>query len=133
MVGFTRMKVDYYPNLSEEEALHILEEDVDVVILEFKSMSHDYTNLYRLCSRRLFLGDMEVYCRRWFCNYVHLLYSDMVEVEIYCYIVSENARRWYEDTYKDSKYSGLVRIAPIINDPDRLTREDISFLSKIGC
>lgn len=133
MVGFTRMKVDYYPALSEEEALHLLEEDVDVVILEFKIMSHDYMNLFRLCSRRLFLGDIASYNKRSLCCYLHLFEHDMVEVEIYTYAVLKDDKKWYEDTYKDSKYSGILNIARIITNPDRLTKEDISFLGKIGC
>lgn len=133
MAGFTRMKVDYYPLLGKEEALHLLEEDVDVVILDFKIMSHDYMNLFRLCNRRLHLSDIAVYNRRSFVKSLKNYEHDMVEVDIYCYVVSKMDKKWYEDVYKNSKYSGLIRIAPIINNPDRLTKEDISFLSEIGC
>lgn len=133
MAGFTRMKVDYYPALREEEILQLLDEEDSVVILDFGIMSHDYTNVFRLCSRRLFLSNIAPYNRRTFCHYKKLFESDIVEVEIYCYILSKVDKKWYEDVYKDSKYSRLVKNAPIIDNPDRLTKEDISKLRKISC
>lgn len=133
LVGFTRMKVDYYPKLEKEEALHLLEEDVDVVILDFKNISHDYMNLFRLCSRRLFLSDISIYNRREFCQYMHLFCDDIVEVESYCYMLSKRDKEWYESASRDYKCSRFIKDAPIIINPDRLTRDDITSLRKIGC
>ena len=132
LVGFTKMKVDYYPYLSMESAMQVESIDYDVIIWDFQDISHDYMTLYRMCDTRIYLSNIASYNRRLFCKTKNLLEHDMVEVELYCYLLNKQDKNWYDKTVGKTRYFSPVREIPLIRDPNKLSREDITFLEKLA-
>ncbi len=132
LVGFTRMKVDYYPYLDMDYVTKVSNEAYDVILWDFKEISHDYLNLYRYCDKKFFLSNIAPHNRRLFCNTKNLFENDAVEVEFYCYLLNKQDKKWYDKTVGKVGLFSDIREIPFIKDPNKLTREDITFLEKMA-
>lgn len=133
LVGFRKMKVDYYPGLSYEEILKLLKATYEVLILDVKDLSHDYMNVFRLSDKSIFLCNIASFNRRAFCEKYSLFENGMVEVEPYTYLLNSHDKAWYEKTYKKSKFYKNIKEMRLIHNPNKLSKEDVTFLRKIGC
>ena len=132
LIGFTKMKVDYYPFIDVESTMKLSGEEYDVIIRDFKDISHDYLNLFRTCDTRLFLSNIAAYNRREFCRTKNLFENDMIEVELYCYLINSQDRLWYDKTIGKTKLFSELKELSLIRNPDKLSKEDITFLEKIA-
>ena len=132
LVGFSKLKVDYYPFIDMKSAMKLGGEEYDVIIRDFKDISHDYMNLFRVCDTRLYLSNIASYNRRLFCQTKNLFESDMVEVEIYCYLINRQDRLWYDKTAGKTSFFSELKEMSFIRDPDKLSKEDITFLKKVA-
>ena len=133
LVGFTKMKVDYYPSLNYEDVNKLSKENYEIIIWDVKILSHDYMNLFRLSDKGILLGNISPFNRRSFCQSRNLFEKDMVEVESYCYLLNKKDKMWHDRTYGKARFCNCVRDIPFIKNPDKLSREDITFLKTIGC
>lgn len=133
IVGFTKMKLDYYPSLCYEEVLKILNGKYEIFIMDIKELSHDYINLFRLSDKSMFLCNIASFNRRSSLSCKNVFENGMVEVEFYCYLLNNEDKTWYENTYRNSKFYTGIKEMLFIKNPDRLSREDIEFLKTIGC
>lgn len=133
LVGFSKMKVDYYPNLCYEEILKLLKGSYEVLILDVKDISHDYINLYRMSDKSIFLCNLADYNRRTFCETYSWFENGMVEVEPYAYLLHNHDKAWYKKTYSKSKFYKRIREMRLIHNPNKLTKDDITFLKRTGC
>lgn len=133
IVGFTKMKLDYYPSLCYEDIIKLLKGKYEVFIMDIKELSHDYMNLFRLSDKSMFLCNIASYNRRSFCNNKNLFENDMIEVDLYCYLLNNGDKTWYENAYRNSKLYNGIKEMLFIKNPDKLSKEDIRFLKTIGC
>ena len=132
LIGFTNMRVDYYPYINMDECMKLCNEEYDAIVWVFQEISHDYMNLFRMCNKRIFLTNIASYNRRLFCRTKNLFEHDMVEVEIYCYLLNKKDKVWYEKTVGKSKFFSNPNEITRIKNPDKLTRNDITFLEKVA-
>ena len=101
--------------------------------MDIKELSHDYMNLFRLSNKSMFLCNIASYNRRSFCNNKNLFENDMIEVDLYCYLLNNGDKTWYENAYRNSKLYNGIKEMLFIKNPDKLSKEDIRFLKTIGC
>ena len=87
---------------------------------------------FKQCDRRLFLCNIAKYNRRSFCRIKYVFENDIVNVEVYSYLLNKKDKKWYRNTMGRSKVLSDVRELRLIEDPDKLTHSDIIFLSNLA-
>ncbi len=132
LVGFRRMKADYYPYINKESVTVLESEPYEVIIWDYKDISHDYMESFKRCDRRLFLCNIAIYNRRTFCRIKNLFEDDMVNVEVYCYLLNKKDKKWYRNAICKSKVCSDVRELRLAEDPDKLSHSDILFLDNLA-
>ncbi len=132
LVGFVRMKVDYYPYINKESVTVLESEPYDVIIWDYKDISHDYMSSFKRCDRRLFLCNIAIHNRRSFCQIKNVFQNDIVNVEVYCYLLNKKDKKWFGNALGRSKNLSDVRELRLIEDPDKLSHSDILFLNNLA-
>lgn len=132
LVGFRRMKVDYYPYINKESITVLESEPYDAIIWDYKNISHGYMSSFKRCDRRLFLCNIAIYNRRSFCQIKNLFENDIVNVEVYSYLLNKKDKKWFRNSISRSKVLSDVRELRLIEDPDKLTHSDIIFLDNLA-
>lgn len=128
MVGFKRGSVDIFPAVSSDEAKEIGLLSYDVIVCDFTTdleMSHDYFQVFKECTRRIFLASLAPYRRRKYSKTYNFFNTNMVEVEVLVFVLNSAMKVWHM-----ANYSKEVKEAPYIPNPDKLSKDNMFFFRK---